>query len=160
MVMYMKFNKLKPYLVSILIALAVGFLSGIVTFRGMPAYEQLIKPPLTPPSVVFSIVWPILYILMGISAAMIWKSTDDNRGEALSIYALQLVFNAIWSVLFFGFETYFFSFIWLVLLWFTILLMIVSFYRIRPVAGVLQIPYLLWVTFAAYLNYAIWQLNR
>lgn len=156
----MKFKKLKPYLVSILIALAVGLLSGIVTYRGMPAYEQLLKPPLTPPSVVFSIVWPILFVLMGISAAMIWKSTDERRGNAIIIYAFQLLFNAVWSMLFFGFEAYLLSFIWIVLLWFLILLMIISFYRIRPIAGLLQIPYLIWVTFAGYLNFMIWMLNR
>jgi len=156
----MKFKKLRPYIVSILIALAVGLLSGIATNRGMPIYEHLIKPPLTPPSIVFPIVWTILYILMGISAAMVWNSTDEKRGTALSIYALQLVFNAIWSILFFSFEAYLFAFFWLVLLWLLIIMMIISFYRIRPIAGLLQIPYLLWVTFAGYLNFMIWQLNR
>ncbi|PKM72787.1 MAG: tryptophan-rich sensory protein [Firmicutes bacterium HGW-Firmicutes-16] len=156
----MIFKKLRPYIISILIALAVGVLSGIATNSGMPIYERLIKPPLTPPSAVFPIVWPILYILMGIGAAIIWESTDKKCGTALSIYAFQLVFNAIWSVLFFGFEAYLLSFIWLILLWLLIIMMIISFYRIRPIAGLLQIPYLLWVTFAGYLNFMIWQLNR
>ena len=156
----MKLKKYKPYILSILITLAIGLLAGIVTYRGMPAYEQLIKPPLTPPSAAFPIVWTILYILMGISAAMIWESTDRNRDNALSIYVLQLLFNAIWSVLFFGFKSYLFSFIWLVLLWFMILIMIIRFYRIKPLAGLIQIPYLLWVTFAGYLNFMVWQLNR
>lgn len=156
----MKIKKLMPYVISIFIALVIAFLSGIVTARGMPTYEQLIKPPLNPPSIVFAIVWPILYILMGIGAAKIWKSTDEKRETALSIYAFQLTFNAIWSIFFFGFGTYLLSFIWLVLLWILILMMIVSFFRIKPIAGLLQIPYLLWVTFAGYLNFAIWQLNR
>jgi len=156
----MKAKKLMPYVISVFIALAIGFLSGIVTSRGMPAYEQLMKPSLNPPSIVFPIVWPILYILMGIGAAIIWKSTDETRETALSIYAFQLAFNAIWSIFFFGFGTYLLSFIWLILLWILILMMIVSFYRIKPIAGLIQIPYLLWVSFAGYLNFAIWQLNR
>lgn len=156
----MNSKKWGPYAASIIIALAVGFLSGLSTSTGMLNYEQLMKPPLTPPSVVFPIVWPILYILMGISAAMIWKSESPYRKKSLGIYAVQLLVNAVWSVIFFTFQAYFFAFLWLILLWVLILKMILCFYRIDPLAGLLQIPYLLWVSFAGYLSCAIWLLNR
>lgn len=158
--MFMSFKKIKPYLISIAIALAAGGLGGIVTYRGLPAYEQLTKPPLTPPSIVFPIVWTILYVLMGISAAIIYQSPTVRRDTALAIYALQLLFNILWSVFFFGMQAYLFSFLWLVLLWLLILLMIKSFSKINKTAALLQIPYLLWVTFAGYLNFAIWMLNK
>lgn len=154
-------KQLKPYLVSILIALAVGALGGIVTSNGMPNYEQIIKPALTPPSIVFPIVWTILYILMGISAAMVWKqASSKQRGFALIIYALQLVLNFLWSYLFFSMQAYFLSFVCLLVLWVLIVMMIWSFSRVDPRAARLQIPYLLWVTFAGYLNFAVWLLNR
>lgn len=156
----MKMKKFKPFIVSIIIAIGVGALGGIITSKGMPAYDQLIKPGLTPPPSAFPIAWSILYILMGISAAMIWQSTSAKRDSALSIYAIQLAFNAIWSFLFFGFQAYLFSFIWLVLLWLMVLIMIIKFYQIRPIAGLIQIPYLLWLTFAGYLNFMIWHLNK
>lgn len=154
-------KKLKPYLVSILIALAVGALGGIVTSNGMPDYEQIIKPALTPPSIVFPIVWTILYTLMGIGAAMIWKEEkSDQRRFSLIIYALQLILNFLWSFLFFSKQAYFLSFLCLLVLWVLILMMIRSFSRVNPRAARLQIPYLLWVTFAGYLNFAVWLLNR
>lgn len=153
-------KKLKPYIVSILIALAVGMLGGIVTYNGMPAYEQLTKPALTPPSFIFPIVWTVLYTLMGISSAIIWKSKDDWRGCALSVYSFQLLVNGLWSILFFGLKSYLLSFFWLLLLWILIIIMIWCFHRINRAAGLLQIPYLLWVSFAAYLNFMVWFLNR
>ena len=156
----MKNKNWVPYLVSIAITLAIGFLSGLATSAGMADYERLIKPPLTPPSGVFAIVWPILYVLMGIGAAIIWQSRHRTRKRALRIYILQLLFNALWSVIFFTFQAYYLAFVWLILLWIMILNMIFAFYRINRLAGLMQIPYLLWVSFAAYLNYSIWLLNR
>jgi len=156
----MKGKKYLPYLISILIVFAVSALGSLATSRGMPAYEELIKSPLTPPSFVFPIVWSILYVLMAIGAAMIWKSEDDRRGAALTLYAVQLLCNVLWSVLFFGFGAHLAAFVLLLLLWVLVFLMVVVFYRIDPRAGLLQIPYLLWLTFAAYLNLAIWLLNR
>ncbi|MEM5767773.1 MAG: TspO/MBR family protein, partial [Bacillota bacterium] len=151
----MKNKKWVPYLVSIIVALAIGFLSGLATSAGMADYERLIKPPLTPPSGVFPIVWPILYVLMGISAAIIWQSDSRARKKALRIYIVQLLLNALWSVLFFTLQAYFLAFVWLILLWVMILSMIIAFYRINRLAGLIQIPYLLWVSFAGYLNFAI-----
>jgi len=156
----MKAGKFKPYILSVLITLAVAFLSGIAVYVGNPAFEQLVKPPLTPPSSVFPVAWTILYVLMGIGAAMIWNSTDEKRDNALFIYAAQLLFNALWSPLFFGLKAYCLSFVWILLIWVLILMMITAFFRISRIAGLIQIPYLLWVTFAAYLNLGICLLNR
>ena len=155
----MSFKKLKPYLISIVIALAAGGIGGFITYRGLPAYEVLVKPPLTPPFWLFPIVWCILYILMGISAAMVWKSSKQWN-YALSVYATQLVVNVLWSVFHFGMEQYLLSFIWLIFLWVVIILMIIAFRSINKTAAWLQIPYLLWTTFAAYLNFGIWMLNK
>lgn len=157
----MKWKQLKPYLFSILITFAVGAIGGIATSNGMPAYQQIIKPNLTPPSSVFPIVWTVLYILMGISAAIIWNAEKSKkRSFALTIYGLQLLVNGFWSYLFFGFGAYLLSFLWLLLLWLLILIMIWSFSKVNRTAALLQIPYLLWVTFAGYLNLTIWLLNR
>ncbi len=156
----MRWKKYLPYIASILIALAIGAIGALVTSQGMPVYQQLVKPPLTPPPIVFPVVWTILYVLMGISAAMIWKSSSDFRGPALTVYTAQLLFNGLWSILFFGLHTYFFSFLWLVILWLLVAATAVLFHRIKPISGYLQIPYLLWITFAGYLNLGIWQLNR
>lgn len=153
-------KKYLPYVISILLVFLVGGISGLVTATGMQAYELLVKPPLTPPSFVFPIVWTILYLLMGIGAAIVWKSDSPVRGTALTVYAIQLFFNCLWGVLFFGLHARLVAFIWLVALWLLIIVMIVLFYKAKPIAGYLQLPYLLWVTFAGYLNLAIWWLNR
>lgn len=156
----MSFKKCRSYLISVLLALAVGGLSAIAVAKGLPAYESLIKPALTPPSVLFPIVWSVLYALMGISAARIWQSADSGRGFALTVYAAQLLVNGVWSLLFFGCGAYLLSFIWLILLWLLVLAMILLFARIDRLAALLQIPYLLWISFAGYLNFAVWYLNR
>lgn len=155
-------NKIKPYVISVAIALAVGGLSALLTAGSMDLYSEIVKPPLAPPSFLFPVVWTVLYILMGISAAMIYLEKDNTPREvsrALAVYALNLFLNFFWSIIFFNMRAFLFSFIWLVLLWITIVIMIIKFYRIRPIAGILQIPYLLWVTFAGYLNLAIFILN-
>lgn len=153
------YSKYKPYIIFGLITFGIGILGGAVTYLGMSGYESTVKPPLTPPSILFPIVWSILFLLMTISAGMIFKSNDMKRQSALLIYYIQLIFNFGWCVFFFGFQLYFFSFIWLVVLWLLVLAMIVYFYRIKKIAGIIQIPYLLWLTFAAYLNIMIWILN-
>lgn len=149
-------KKYKPYIVQILIALLVGGLSALITRDNYVIYEEVIKPPLAPPPVLFPIVWGILYILMGISAAIVYK----EKGSVPFIYWLQLFVNFVWPIIFFNMQAFLFAFIWLVLLWVLIIIMIVEFYKINKTAGLLQIPYLLWVTFAGYLNFAIWLLSR
>lgn len=154
-------SKIKAYAVSILIALGVGAVSALLTNMGMDNFRQAEKPALTPPEIVFPIVWTILFALMGISAARVWLAPGSRlRTQSLAIYFLQLFFNFAWSVLFFNFQAYGFAFLWLIILWGLILMMILRFYIVDKPAGLLQIPYLLWVTFAAYLNYMIWMLNK
>ena len=154
-------NKLKTYGISILIAEAVGIISGLISSSGMAAYDTVNKPALTPPDFVFPIVWTILYALMGISAARILLAPQTKeRNHGLIIYALQLFVNFFWSILFFNLQAFDVSFIWLLLLWALIILMIISFKKTDRVAALLQIPYLIWVTFAGYLNFMVWMLNK
>ena len=153
-------KKIKPYVISIAIALAIGGLSAIVTQSNMNIYKQIIKPPLAPPSILFPIVWTILYILMGISSARVWVKDKEKSKEVLFIYALSLVVNFFWSIIFFNMQMFLASFIWLILLWVLIILTIKGYLKISKLAGYLQIPYLLWVTFAGYLNLMIYILNR
>ena len=156
------FNKVKPYIYSVITALAVGGLSALVTMGNMDIYESINRPYLSPPPVVFPIVWSILFVLMGISSALVYtkQSKDQHAAStALKIYALQLIFNFVWSILFFNLQAYLVSFIWLMALWALILAMIIQFYKISKAAALLQIPYLAWVTFAGYLNIMIYILN-
>lgn len=143
---------------AIAIPLAVGGLSALLTRDGIRSFDQVTQPALTPPDWVFPIVWTILFILMGIASYLV--VTTDPQPVALALYAVQLVFNLLWSIWFFNLGWYLFSFFWLILLWFLILATTIAFYRISKPAGYLMIPYLLWVTFAGYLNAAIYQLSR
>ena len=152
-------NRVKPYVYSILIALGVGGLSALLTGGSMDLYKTLNQPPLAPPAWVFPVVWTILYVLMGISSALVYREGGPDSKRALLLYGIQLLVNFIWPILFFRFQWYLPSFLWLVLLWVLILWMIVAFYRVRPLATYLQIPYLVWVTFAGYLNLIIYLLN-
>lgn len=152
--------KLKPLIYSLLITLGVGALSGFLTRESMQQYQGLNKPPLSPPSFLFPIVWTILYILMAVSAFQVYESDKDCRKPALTVYGIQLAVNFIWPIIFFNLHAYLFAFIWLILLWALVLAMILLFYRCSHCAAYLQIPYLLWITFAAYLNYSVWMLNR
>lgn len=154
----MKSKDKSTLVTAILIPVAVGTLSAL--FSGNKSlYAAVNKPALSPPGAVFPIVWTILYILMGISSYIIYVSDDAGSRDALKIYALQLFFNFFWSILFFRFNLFFMSFVWLLALIVLIVSMIRSFYKISPAAAYLQIPYLLWCLFAAYLNYMIFRLN-
>ncbi len=154
-------SKIKPYAVSVAIALAVGGISSVLTNMGMENYKGAQKPFLTPPDIVFPIVWTILFILMGISAARVYKApVSKQRSKALSVYAVQLAVNFLWSIVFFNLSAYGTAFSVIILLWLLILLMIVLFSKSDKTAACLQVPYLLWVSFAAYLNYMIWMLNK
>lgn len=154
-------SKLKIYGIFLLITGAVGGLSALLTNMGMESYKTAEKPPLTPPDIVFPIVWSILFTLMAISAARVWLTDNSRmRNRSMLIYALQLFFNFVWSILFFNLEAYGLAFLWLIVLWVLILLMIIQFYKSDKIAGLLQIPYLLWVSFAGYLNYMVWMLNK
>lgn len=154
----MKIKNPSNLIVAILIPLAVGSLSSLLS-GNREMYAMMNRPSITPPAIVFPIVWTILYILMGISSYLIYESQNSNKENALRIYALQLFFNFFWSIIFFGFSQYLFAFIWLLALIVILIIMIYEFYKINPLAAYLQIPYLLWCIFAAYLNYMVYQLN-
>lgn len=149
----------KSLTANLAISLGTGILSALITRNSMDTYKNLNLPKLAPPSILFPIVWTILFILMGISAYIIYESNSDQKQNALTIYGIQLLVNFIWPILFFNLELYLFSFIWIILLWLSIILMINSFKKISNVAAYLQIPYLLWVTFASYLNFMIYYNN-
>ncbi len=156
-------RRVKIYVVSIFIALMTGILSSALTSGNMDIYGRIVKPPLSPPSILFPIVWTALYVLMGISAAMIYERKSQNvtaTQNALSLYGGNLIVNFTWSIIFFGFSRFLFAFIWLLFLLFIIIRMIISFKKLYPVSGYLQIPYAVWVTFAGYLNLAIYILNK
>ena len=149
-------------LTCILIPLSVGAVSGIISGSGMDSFEIMVKPALSPPSWLFPIVWTLLFILMGIASYLVFTSNADKVDivRALAFYGVQLFFNFFWSIIFFNFEWYLVAFIWLVVLWILIVITAVLFYRISKSAGYLMIPYILWVAFAGYLNFAIYLLNR
>lgn len=151
----------KIFIISILLAEAVGGLSGFLTREGMKIYTEMIaQPPLSPPPLLFPIVWGILYALMGIGSARIWLTpASPERSRALNLYAAQLVVNFFWSLIFFNAQAFGFAFFWLLLLWLLVLLMILAFREVDPLAAWLQVPYLIWLTFAAYLNLGVWYLN-
>ena len=128
--------------------------------NGMESFNMVNKPPLSPPSPLFPIVWSILYVLMGVASYIIATSDKTYRAKsALAVYEIQLAFNFLWSIIFFNLGAYWFAFLWLLILWVLIIITTVLFYKISKTAGFLMIPYLLWVTFAAYLNFAIAIIN-
>ncbi len=151
--------KWKSLLINIAIPLAVGGIASLITMGGFADYKEVTRPPLSPPSWLFPVVWTLLYVLMGISSYLIYEKKDVERKKALTFYAIQLAINFMWPIFFFGFDAYLFSFILLIILWIFVLLTIISFYRINKTAGLIMIPYLLWLTFAAYLNLGVYLLN-
>ena len=155
-------SNLKTYILWIGLALGTGVLAGFLTREATQMYSELLsKPPLSPPAALFPVVWTILYTLMGISSARVWLSKNSAaKAMGINVFITQLVVNFFWSLIFFNAQAYGFAFLWLILLWILILWMIVLFSRVDRVAALLQIPYLLWVSFAGYLNYGVWMLNR
>lgn len=156
-------KKIKPYVYSVVLALLVGGASAYLTRNNMNIYDRINMPPLSPPSWLFPVVWGILYILMGISSAMVYlkgKNENEDVKGALNVYLLQLTVNFFWSIIFFNMQAFLLAFLWILLLWVLIVVMIVRFKEISPLAAWLQIPYLIWVTFASYLTFMVWILNR
>lgn len=155
-------KKWKTYAFWILLTEAVGGLAGWLTRRGAKIYNAAItQPPFSPPGIVFPIVWGILFALMGISAARVYLAPASNvRTRSLLLFFLQLAFNFFWSIIFFNFQAFGLAFFWLIALWLLILAMLFSFRKVDRLAAWLQIPYLLWVSFAAYLNFGVWMLNQ
>ena len=146
----------------ILLSEAVGLLSGLLSREGTALYAELLqKPPLSPPGWVFPVVWTILYGLMGLSAAIVYAAPPTQaRSRGLNLFIAQLIVNFFWSPIFFNAWAYGFALAWLLVLWVLVVLMTLQFRKVDKTAALLQIPYILWLTFAAYLNYGVWQLNR
>ena len=151
----------KTYALWILVTEAVGALSGFLSRNGMELYTSAMeKPPLSPPGILFPIVWVILYGLVGFGAAAVSLTPPSKeRSSGLNLYVAQLIVNFFWSLIFFNAQAYGLAFLWLLLLWVLVFAMIMTFIKTNPLAGGLQAPYLLWLTFAAYLNAGVWYLN-
>ncbi|MBI2598419.1 MAG: tryptophan-rich sensory protein [Candidatus Diapherotrites archaeon] len=149
-------------IISIVICQAAGLVGSIFTFPAIAGwYSTIQKPVFTPPNWVFAPVWTTLFLLMGISLYLVWNKGFENKKSktAVSVFGLQLGLNVLWSFLFFGLQNPLLAFIEIILLWLAILATIILFYRISKSASYLLIPYLLWVSFATFLNYSIWVLN-
>ena len=144
----------------LVVCFAASAVGAVASIRAKSFYSQLVQPTWAPPPGVFGPVWTVLYALMGIAAWMVWRSGGfrSNR-QALTLFLLQLVFNALWSWLFFAWHRGAWAFADVFVLWILIVATLVSFWRVSPLAGALLIPYLLWVSFASALNYSVWQLN-
>ncbi len=153
--------KWKELIICVAIPLVVARIAGFITAQSMDIFNALEKPPLSPPGWLFPVVWVFLYVFMGVASYLVYTANIDvaQKKTALTFYGVQLVFNFFWSLLFFGLSLYVFSFIWLVVLWVLILLTIISMQKINKITLYLLLPYILWVTFAGYLNIGIAILN-
>lgn len=157
----MKKNNLYDLLIFTLSAELAGVLSSLFSGSISAVYQTLEKPPLSPPSWIFSVVWIILYALMGISAYLVYRSDSEpvRVKSALRIYWLQLLINFSWSIVFFRFQAFWAAFVVLIILLILVITMLVKFAKIRPAAALVNVPYLLWLLFAAYLNVTTALLN-
>ena len=155
----MKINK--KLIICLAIPLIVGGIAALLTGGSMKTFAELNQPPLSPPGWLFPVVWMIIYALMGLASYLILNSADpqENRKHAFALYSLQLAVNFLWPIFFFSLSAYLFAFVWLIALWLLIIATMVSFYRLSHPAGWLLVPYLIWVSFAGYLNLGIYILN-
>lgn len=149
----------KRLILALVVSLVAGVISWLLTGNSMEMYANIKKPPLSPPGQVFPIVWTILFVLMGIASYIVCETRDDDRMEALILYGVQLFVNVGWSVIFFDFGAFWLAFFWLMLLWVLIIFTVWRFFHVNKVAAWMMVPYLLWVTFAAYLNLAVAIIN-
>ncbi len=158
----MKKGKWINYVFWIALTEAVGLISGLLIREGTETYSEAVKkPPLSPPAILFPIVWSVLYLLMGVAAARIsLKEPSASRKKNIYVYLVQLFFNFFWGIIFFDFQAFGIAFIWLVVLWLLIVFMIIRFKNADEASPFLLAPYLLWVSFAGYLNLAVWALNK
>jgi benzodiazapine receptor len=155
--------KFIPFLVSLLIVLAIGAVAGLVTAPQIAGwYSTLVKPPYNPPAWLFAPVWSALYVLIAIAAYLVWQRRDNSTNylTARAVYIIQLLLNFSWSIVFFGFHSIIGGLLIIILLWMMILLTIRWFGKFSKATGWLLLPYFLWVSFAAILNYSIYTLNR
>ena len=151
-------SKLSIYLKSILLPVVLGGIVGFI-ISGFMDYNMLQQPPFAPPAILFPIVWTILYVLMGVSYGIL-KSKGKTNDKINSVYYEQLFINLLWPIFFFVLDWRLFSFVWIILLVIAVIKMIIEFYKEDKIAGLLQIPYLIWLLFASYLNLSFYLLNR
>lgn len=143
------------------VSFAASAVGAVASIQAKSFYGQLVQPSWAPPASVFGPVWTVLYALMAIAAWLVWRSGGFRANRtALSLFLTQLALNALWSWLFFAWHHGAWAFADIIVLWSLIVATLISFWRVRPLAGALLIPYLLWVSFASALNYAVWQLNQ
>lgn len=143
----------------IFITLLIGVIPSIFVYRNIENYKLLSKPPLSPPSFIFPIVWTIIYILLAISFYRVMNTHNNKKSEAKLIYFIQLVVNALWTPIFFGFNEYFLAFLWIIMLILLVVIMLITFFKIDKISFYLNIPYIIWLLFASYLNFGIFVLN-
>ncbi|HEY4503735.1 MAG TPA: TspO/MBR family protein [Candidatus Paceibacterota bacterium] len=158
----MEIKNIIRLIITITISELAGIIGSIFTFSAIPTwYATLAKPTLNPPSWIFGPVWTTLYALMGISAFLVWKKGWDHKDvrKALGVFLFQLVLNAVWSIIFFGLHSPLWALVNIIFMWLAIVWTMVIFYKISKPAMWLLLPYILWVSFASYLNYSIWILN-
>lgn len=154
-------TKIRPYVGFSALALLVGGLSSVITQGEMEAFSALRQPPLSPPGWVFPVAWTILYLLMGVGMAIVWRKSDgERRRRAVTIWSVQLAANFLWPLLFFLWQQRLLSLVWLAVLLILVANMTSEFEKTSVTAARMQIPYLLWLLFAAYLNLGVWILNR
>ena len=149
----------KKLIILTVITFIVGTFFSFLTMNSMDTFKDLSKP-INVPGVLFPIVWSILYLLMSISCYLIVQSNDKDKKEGIILYAIQLVINSLWTLIFFGFGAYLLSFIWIIILLIVVIIMLAKFYNINKIAMYINIPYVLWLLFAAYLNLGIYLLNK
>lgn len=149
----------KKLIIITVITFIVGTFFSFLTMNSMDTFKDLSKP-INVPGVLFPIVWSILYLLMSISCYLIVQSNDKDKKEGIILYAIQLVINSLWALIFFGFGAYLLSFIWIIILLIVVIIMLAKFYNINKIAMYINIPYVLWLLFAAYLNLGIYLLNK
>ena len=150
---------LKNLFINLAIPLSVGFISSFLTKDSMNMYKNVNQPEFAPPSTIFPVVWTILYILMGISSYIVVESDSNLKGKSIFVYYMQLIVNFFWPIIFFNLRMYLFAFFWLLLLWILTFYMIILFKKINKLSSYIQIPYLLWLTFASFLNFSVYLLN-
>lgn len=150
----MKMKRIVPLIASMLLPLAIGMISAALSSGGMASYANMNKPPLSPPAWVFPAAWTILYLMMGLASYYVITSETawNSKKMALILYAIQLGMNFFWSILFFNLNMYLAAFFWLLIMWSIVFVCIFRFFGINRLAGVLMVPYICWLTFAAYLN--------
>ncbi len=154
----MMLGKVSKFIISVLLCEFAGIVGALFTSPAIPAwYASLTKPALNPPGWVFGPVWTALYFLMGVGLYLVWEGGGGKR--AVFVFSVQLILNAVWSVIFFGAKNPGLAFLDIILLWFAIFWTIKVFHKISRQAAYLLLPYILWVSFAAYLNYSVWMLN-